>query len=144
MRSLVNPHTSPSPSSPPLKGGELSQPSPLEGEGEGEGALLMNSLVTCQMTTELARYLFPAGYLIVYAHCRTAKGDVDMPIYEYRCRKCNETFEVIQKVNEDNSDLRCPKCETDRPERLLSAFCAGSAKGGSSSQAPGHSSPGHS
>jgi hypothetical protein len=45
MRSLVKPHTSPSPSSPPLKGGEILQPSPLEGEGEGEGALLMNSLV---------------------------------------------------------------------------------------------------
>jgi hypothetical protein len=45
MRSLVKPHTSPSPSSPPLKGGEVLQPSPLEGEGEGEGALLMNSLV---------------------------------------------------------------------------------------------------
>jgi hypothetical protein len=46
MRSLVEPHTSPSPSSPPLKGGEILQPSPPEGEGEGEGALLMNSLVT--------------------------------------------------------------------------------------------------
>jgi membrane-associated phospholipid phosphatase len=45
MRSLVKPHTSPSPSSPPLKGGEILQPSPLEGEGEGEGASLMNSLV---------------------------------------------------------------------------------------------------
>ena len=50
MRSLVKPHTSPSPSSPPLKGGEILQPSPLEGEpacpvGRGEGALLMNSLV---------------------------------------------------------------------------------------------------
>ena len=46
MRSLVKPHTSPSPSSSPLKGGERLQPSPLEGEGKGEGALLMNSLVT--------------------------------------------------------------------------------------------------
>ena len=56
MRSLVKPHTSPSPSSPPLKGGEILQPSPLEGEpacpvgrGEGEGALLMNSFVTAKV-----------------------------------------------------------------------------------------------
>ncbi|OGW33400.1 MAG: hypothetical protein A2X59_00155 [Nitrospirae bacterium GWC2_42_7] len=55
MRSIIKPHTSPSPSSPPLKGGEVLQPSPLEGEGEpacpvgrGEGALLMNSLSTTQ------------------------------------------------------------------------------------------------
>jgi len=68
-----------------------------------------------------------------------------MPIYEYRCRKCDETFEVMQKVSEDNRDLQCPKCHTDRPERLLSSFCAGSAKsGGSPSRASGHSSPGHS
>jgi len=51
--SLVRPHTPPSPSSPPLKGGAVLLPSPLlkaptlvEGEGEGEGALLMNSLVS--------------------------------------------------------------------------------------------------
>jgi hypothetical protein len=41
MRSLVKAHASPSPSSPSLKGGEILQPSPLE----GEEALLMNSLV---------------------------------------------------------------------------------------------------
>jgi hypothetical protein len=35
----------PAPSSPPLKGGEILQPSPLAGEGAGEGALLINSLV---------------------------------------------------------------------------------------------------
>jgi hypothetical protein len=60
MRSLAKPHTSPSPSSPPLKGGETVHSSPLEGseascpgrpkpyktcKEEGEGALLMNSLV---------------------------------------------------------------------------------------------------
>jgi putative FmdB family regulatory protein len=67
-----------------------------------------------------------------------------MPIYEYRCRKCKETFEVMQKVNEENRGLRCPKCETDEPERLLSAFCSGSPKGNTTTRAPGHSSPGHS
>jgi hypothetical protein len=45
IRSLVKPLTSPSPLSPPVKGGVVLQPSPLEGEGKGEGALLMNSLV---------------------------------------------------------------------------------------------------
>ena len=24
-----------------------------------------------------------------------------MPIYEYRCRKCNNTFEVLQKINSE-------------------------------------------
>jgi hypothetical protein len=39
---FVKPHTSPS----PHEGKEILHPSPLEGEGEGEGALLMNSLVS--------------------------------------------------------------------------------------------------
>ena len=67
-----------------------------------------------------------------------------MPIYEYRCRKCKETFEVMQKVSEDNKGLRCPNCETDEPERLLSAFCSGGPKSTTATRAAAHSSPGHS
>jgi putative FmdB family regulatory protein len=48
-----------------------------------------------------------------------------MPIYEYECRKCKERFEVLQKINEDNSHLCCPKCQTDRPQRVLSPFSLG-------------------
>jgi putative FmdB family regulatory protein len=51
-----------------------------------------------------------------------------MPIYEYECRRCKERFEVLQKMNEDNSHLRCPKCRAERPERVLSLFSSGSVK----------------
>lgn len=54
-----------------------------------------------------------------------------MPIYEYECRRCGERFEVLQKMNEDNSRVRCPRCNADRPQRVLSTFSSGSA--GSSS-----------
>jgi putative FmdB family regulatory protein len=67
-----------------------------------------------------------------------------MPIYEYRCRKCGGTFEVIQKVNEDDKGLRCPTCEADEPERLLSAFCSGSHRSTTAAAGTAHSSPGHS
>lgn len=33
-----------------------------------------------------------------------------MPIYGYRCKTCNHTFEVIQSVN-DEPVKNCPKCE---------------------------------
>ena len=53
MKPQIKPQISPSPSSPPLKGGAVVLPSPLEGEGEpacpvgrGGGGLLMNSSVT--------------------------------------------------------------------------------------------------
>jgi putative FmdB family regulatory protein len=51
-----------------------------------------------------------------------------MPIYEYECRNCQERFEVVQRMNEDNSKVRCPKCGRDRPQKVLSAFASGSIK----------------
>lgn len=48
-----------------------------------------------------------------------------MPIYEYQCRECRHRFEVLQKIGEDNKDLKCPKCNTDKPKRVLSAFSGG-------------------
>jgi putative FmdB family regulatory protein len=65
-----------------------------------------------------------------------------MPIYEYECRKCNERFEVLQKASDSNEGLNCPKCDADKPERVLSAFCSTGAKG--ASKGGSHSSPGHS
>ncbi len=45
-----------------------------------------------------------------------------MPIYEYRCRKCEKTFEKIQKVDEDGDTLKCPSCGAEKPEKILSRF----------------------
>lgn len=51
-----------------------------------------------------------------------------MPIYEYECPKCNERFEVLQRINEDAAALRCPKCGADKPVRVLSGFFSASGK----------------
>jgi putative FmdB family regulatory protein len=48
-----------------------------------------------------------------------------MPIYEYQCTSCGEKFEVMQSMGADGSELKCPKCNTKNPRRLLSAFFAG-------------------
>lgn len=61
-----------------------------------------------------------------------------MPIYEYECKKCNERFEVLQKISDGNEGLRCPKCDAEEPERVLSAFCSAGSK------SAGHGSAGHS
>jgi putative FmdB family regulatory protein len=42
-----------------------------------------------------------------------------MPIYEFRCKKCNNQIEVIQKFS-DKPPTRCKKCG-GRLEKLLSA-----------------------
>jgi putative FmdB family regulatory protein len=60
-----------------------------------------------------------------------------MPIYEYRCRKCNKEFEAIQKLAEGPGDIVCPACGTNNPEKLISSCSAPSpAKAEGSSHGP--------
>jgi putative FmdB family regulatory protein len=44
-----------------------------------------------------------------------------MPIYEFRCLKCNECFEFLSMNQDDQVELRCPKCKSEDFERVLSA-----------------------
>ncbi len=43
-----------------------------------------------------------------------------MPIYEFRCLKCSECFEFLSINQDDQVELRCPKCESEDFERVLS------------------------
>jgi putative FmdB family regulatory protein len=54
-----------------------------------------------------------------------------MPIYEYRCSNCEETFEKIRRMADADRNLQCPKCESEEIERLLSAFATGGCGVGS-------------
>ena len=45
-----------------------------------------------------------------------------MPIYEYRCEQCGASFEVLQRVGEDGSHLRCPECGHEKVVKQFSAF----------------------
>lgn len=47
-----------------------------------------------------------------------------MPIYEYKCSKCNHVFEVFQRIGADGSELNCPECHTPKPEKIFSAFAS--------------------
>lgn len=55
-----------------------------------------------------------------------------MPIYEYHCRQCEKTVEVL--VLGGNEPLQCPNCGTPLADRLISAshhrMSAGRNKGG--------------
>jgi putative FmdB family regulatory protein len=50
-----------------------------------------------------------------------------MPIYEYRCRACDERFEEL--VRNPDVVVPCPSCGDRNAERLLSVF-AGVGGGG--------------
>ena len=43
-----------------------------------------------------------------------------MPIYEYKCLKCEHQFEVIQRFT-DNPVESCPECNNKSVQKLVSA-----------------------
>lgn len=45
-----------------------------------------------------------------------------MPIYEFRCRRCEEQFEEIVRNLEQAEEVVCPECGSDQVERLQSGF----------------------
>ncbi len=47
-----------------------------------------------------------------------------MPLFEYRCRTCDKTFEAL--VTTKSADkVRCPTCEGSEIERLIALPAAG-------------------
>jgi putative FmdB family regulatory protein len=49
-----------------------------------------------------------------------------MPIYEYTCQDCQQTFEIIRPMKDADAKLSCIHCRSDRVKRQLSLFNAAS------------------
>jgi putative FmdB family regulatory protein len=45
-----------------------------------------------------------------------------MPLYEYKCKQCNITFQVLKPVSKRNQNEKCPNCGSNKTERLISPF----------------------
>jgi putative FmdB family regulatory protein len=58
-----------------------------------------------------------------------------MPRYEYRCRTCDESFELRRSMAEAGDPARCSEGHLDSV-RLLSVFASVGASSGSSAPAP--------
>jgi len=58
-----------------------------------------------------------------------------MPLYEYRCRECDQAFE--RYVRAWGEAVSCPSCERASVEKLLSTFAFAAADGSFSSSAGG-------
>lgn len=43
-----------------------------------------------------------------------------MPIYEFKCLKCNEIFEILAVKSEDSVEVKCPQCSGEEVERVVS------------------------
>ena len=63
-----------------------------------------------------------------------------MPIYEYECTECSNTFSRLQNIGASADGIRCPKCKSKSLERLLSSFASTSTGSSAGGPAPSCSS----
>ncbi|RPI28285.1 MAG: zinc ribbon domain-containing protein [Acidobacteria bacterium] len=62
-----------------------------------------------------------------------------MPIFEYRCDKCQTKFEKI--VFNRSEEIVCPKCGNKDVQKLLSSFAVSAPSAGGSAPRVGASCP---
>jgi len=43
-----------------------------------------------------------------------------MPIYEYKCTLCGNTFEMIRFAQDEDKDIVCPACGKKKVEKMMS------------------------
>jgi putative FmdB family regulatory protein len=43
-----------------------------------------------------------------------------MPIYEFRCLECHNTFEKLFFNSDEKIELKCPECKSESFERVVS------------------------
>ena len=41
-----------------------------------------------------------------------------MPLYDYRCEKCKEVFEVFVPLKDLNVKIKCPKCQAELERQM--------------------------
>ncbi len=59
-----------------------------------------------------------------------------MPIYEFKCLKCQEYIEIlVMGSDDDKMEVKCTKCGCEDLERILSSTNFSMAAGGAKSQA---------
>lgn len=43
-----------------------------------------------------------------------------MPLFEFRCLKCNDLFEMLVMGDQDEREMQCPHCGSEDFERVMS------------------------
>ncbi len=54
-----------------------------------------------------------------------------MPLYEYQCERCGDTFEELVSLSERDNGRACPKCHSKRARRVVSLCAMGVSSDGS-------------
>ncbi len=59
-----------------------------------------------------------------------------MPLYEFRCLKCNDIFEILIVKEKDEVEMKCPHCGSEDFERVMSASSVAVGPGQGESSKP--------
>jgi putative FmdB family regulatory protein len=52
-----------------------------------------------------------------------------MPIYDYKCEKCGESFSLVMSIKEkETKKVKCPKCNSSKVKPVYSGFFAVTSK----------------
>ena len=52
-----------------------------------------------------------------------------MPLYEYKCRDCGHSFEILQRIGEGSEGLNCPSCGEEKLDKQFSTFASSASSG---------------
>ncbi len=68
--------------------------------------------------------------IILIQHGTHTEGREAMPLYEFRCEKCNENFilKMTVKEREKKKTFKCPKCNGRKVKPVITSFSAITSK----------------
>ena len=50
------------------------------------------------------------------------RSEATMPLYEFKCNKCDHTFDKIMTIKEmETASPPCPKCGSDKVKKIMSS-----------------------
>ena len=70
--------------------------------------------------------------------------DLIMPMYDYKCKKCEQEFEKLVPFSTEDKDVECPSCNNKGSKRLLCAPNISTDANGGSSKSSGNAPSGFS
>ena len=59
-----------------------------------------------------------------------------MPLYEYDCEECGESFELLVRSPGQQGEVTCPKCGSARTRKAISLFGCSAKRGNAAAAAP--------
>jgi putative FmdB family regulatory protein len=68
--------------------------------------------------------------MLLIKACLARNERLDMPLYEYDCRKCKKRFTVILRMAELNKakHVSCPRCSSADVQKVIEPFFAVTAR----------------